>query len=228
MSEVITVFVVTDTRLYRDGLAASLDNRDGLRVVGCGAFDDDSLGRLCSAMPDTVVMGHAALAREPMVRAWITRLPHSRFVVIGSSDNETEIIACTSLGVSGIVPLEASLDELVLTLKCAARGEFRCSPRATAALARQVASSRGSTPRAMPVGIALTRREREIAKLIAKGFSNKQIARTLEIQLSTVKNHVHRILEKLDVSSRGEAAAHLRDHGQLQPQEPVLPSSPFM
>jgi DNA-binding NarL/FixJ family response regulator len=227
---VITVFVVTDTRLYRDGLAASLDDRDGLRVVGCGAFDDDSLHRLCSVMPDTVVIGHAALDRGPMVRAWITRLPASRFVVIGSHDDENEIIACTSLGVSGIVPLEASLDELVLTLKCAARGEFRCSPRATAALARQVASSRGSTPPPppTPIAIALTRREREIAKLIAKGFSNKQIARTLDIQLSTVKNHVHRILEKLDVSSRGEAAAHLRDHGQLQPPEPVLPGSPFM
>jgi DNA-binding NarL/FixJ family response regulator len=84
-----------------------------------------------------------------------------------------------------------------------------CSPRLVGRLAERVANlavqvdSRASDPR-------LTRRESEIVFLIEKGLSNKQIAGRLSIQLCTVKNHVHRILEKLDVSRRGEVAAQAR------------------
>jgi DNA-binding NarL/FixJ family response regulator len=147
------------------------------------------------------------------MKEWIVRLPGSRFVVIGSSDSEAEIVALAALGVSGIVPLDASLEELVLTLTSAARGEFRCSPKATAALARRVASNlrNASVPKRLTV--TLTKREQEIAALIEQGYSNKQIARALDIQLSTVKNHVHKILDKLNVSSRTQAAVHLRNLG---------------
>jgi len=86
----------------------------------------------------------------------------------------------------------------------------RCSPKATAALVRRVATETRQMQGMRSALLRLTRREREIAALIERGYSNKDIARALDIQLSTVKNHVHKILDKLDVSNRGQAVACLR------------------
>jgi len=167
--------------LYRDGLAASLANRDGVRVLGCGGFTTESFDLLCNLGPDIVIIGYPSLGCEATMEQLVASIPNSRFVVIGSGDSEPEILAYAALGVSGIVPLDASLEDLILTLKCAARGEFCCSPKATAALARRIARDAGRSQSMRPPSIALTRREREIAGLIERGYSNKQIARALDI-----------------------------------------------
>jgi DNA-binding NarL/FixJ family response regulator len=220
---VITTFIVTNVRLYRDGLAAALGSRPELRIVGCGAFNDECFDRLHELTPDVVIIGYPGRDREPAMKAWVMRLPESRFVVIGSTDSEAEILGCAELGVSGIVPLDASLEELVLTVRSASSGGFRCSPQATAALARRVASGAWPNQGRGPSAVSLTRRERQIAALIEQGYSNKAIARTLDIQLSTVKNHVHKILDKLNVASRAQAAARLRHAGSLH----VSATGPF-
>src|SRR5439155_827652 len=104
---------------------------------------------------------------------------------------------------------EASIDDLVTVIESVARGEAICSPRVAAGLLRRVAALAaghgGDLPRAQ-----LTNREREIVRLIDNGLSNKEIARALGIEVATVKNHVHNILEKLQVHRRGEAAARVR------------------
>jgi DNA-binding NarL/FixJ family response regulator len=101
------------------------------------------------------------------------------------------------------------MDEAVRVLESVACGESRCSARTAAALLRRVAVlSAQREPPGPPDG--LTPRERQIAGLIAQCRSNKEIARELCIEISTVKNHVHRILEKLGVRGRAEAAARVR------------------
>ena len=90
------------------------------------------------------------------------------------------------------------------------RGEAACSPRVAAALLRRVAD-RGARARRLDGEFApLTSRERQIVALIDEGLSNKEIAARLCIELSTVKNHVHNLLEKLGARGRGEAAARVR------------------
>ena len=101
-----------------------------------------------------------------------------------------------------VVLLDTSLPDSV------ARGEMLCSPRLAATLLRRVATLARGTRRLGPV--QLTPRELEIVELIDEGLSNKAIATRLSIELATVKNHVHNILEKLEVSSRAAAAARVR------------------
>src|SRR5690606_5745579 len=95
------------------------------------------------------------------------------------------------------------------------RGESPCSPRIAAMLLRRLAS--GAARQADADGQDLTPREREVLGLIARGLSNKQIAAQLCIEVPTVKNHVHRILEKLAVRRRSDAAAWLRRRHAVGP-----------
>jgi len=101
------------------------------------------------------------------------------------------------------------MDDLVNTIHSVARGELLCSPRIAATLFRAL-HAQGSRPDGDRLALTLTAREREIAPLIDRGLSNKEIAAQLRIEVATVKNHVHNLLEKLQVASRGEAAARLR------------------
>ncbi len=130
-------------------------------------------------------------------------------MALAVSEVESDVLAWAEAGVVGYVPREASLEDLVSTIEAVVRGELRCSPRIAATLFRRV-TKLSANRRHTPQGIHLTPRELEILDLIDHGLSNKQIAGKLGIEVATVKNHVHNILEKLQVNRRGEAAARMR------------------
>jgi DNA-binding NarL/FixJ family response regulator len=98
--------------------------------------------------------------------------------------------------------------ELGETVACVMRGELPCTPRLAATLFQRLALH--ASHRQDDGALGLTAREREILTLIDGGLSNKEIAHRLNIEVATVKNHVHRILDKLHVKRRGEAAARIR------------------
>jgi DNA-binding NarL/FixJ family response regulator len=146
----------------------------------------------------------------------------TRILALGVPDEEDDVIACAEAGVAGYVMREDSLDALVVAIESVVRDEMLCSPRAAAALMRRVRVL--SAERQEALGQKLTRRELEIVALIDEGLSNKAIAQRLCIELATVKNHVHNILEKLDVSRRAEAAARVRRQRGTGPGSPLLRS----
>jgi two-component system nitrate/nitrite response regulator NarL len=119
------------------------------------------------------------------------------------------VLGCAEAGVAGYVPREASLEDLVETIGCASRGELRCSPQLGVTLLRQLALRAAGVDDAASRA-PLTSREVEIVRLIEHGLSNKEIATRLGIQVATVKNHVHNLLEKLRIHRRAEAADRLR------------------
>jgi DNA-binding NarL/FixJ family response regulator len=107
---------------------------------------------------------------------------------------------------AGYVPRDGSLSDLVAAIESAAHGELRCSPKIAASLFQRVARLTDETRHSTA---SLTRREEEIARLIDQGLSNKQIARRLQIEVSTVKNHVHSVLKKLQATRRTLVATRL-------------------
>jgi DNA-binding NarL/FixJ family response regulator len=131
----------------------------------------------------------------------------AKVVGMSNPESELEIIAYAEAGVSSFVAAEDSLADLIVVLRRTAQGEVLCSPRVAATLLNRL---RMLTPaNAGDARARLTSRELQIIELIDEGLPNKQIARRLSIQPSTVKNHVHKILEKLDASCRSEAAARV-------------------
>jgi DNA-binding NarL/FixJ family response regulator len=206
---VTRVLIVAHIRLYREGLAEMLQAEERIDVVGTAAGADEAVDALRREDPDVVLLDMAIPDNVWLVRALVAAVPGTKVVALAVPDVEREVLACAEAGVAGYVTREGSVEDLVAAVESVARGEMLCSPRMAATLLQRVATL---ALERSPAGIEarLTGRELQILDLIDQGLSNKEIARRLTIELSTVKNHVHNILEKLNVTRRGEAAARAR------------------
>jgi len=216
---VTSVAIVSAVRLYREGLAHALRNHGRVDVVATAGDTDAALEAASTACGVVLVdvTGHESLE---LIRRLRDAAPDTAVVALGVAEEEDAVLGCAEAGVAGYVTRDDSLEDLVVAVESAARGEARCSPRIAAALLRRVtALSAGAQRRDEP---HLTRRELEIVDLIGRGMPNKTIARELTIELPTVKNHVHNILEKLQVTRRADAVAYVRALAAARP--PTLPT----
>jgi two-component system, NarL family, nitrate/nitrite response regulator NarL len=206
----VRLAVVARVRFYRDGLAALFRDLTDFTVIATAAAPADALACVRAHRPEIVLLGIGPGTGVGLVQDILDEAPETRVVALDIADDDPEVLPLAEAGVAGYVTIDASADEVVSVVESVAHGDALCSPRIAALLLRRVAVL--SAPRAAPAGRlgALTPREREIVALIGDGRSNKEIARSLCIEVATVKNHVHNILEKLQVTRRGEAAALLR------------------
>ncbi|HZR94177.1 MAG TPA: response regulator transcription factor [Gaiellaceae bacterium] len=196
------VLVVSDTRLVRDGVVEML-RRGNVDAAGSGIAT--AAADVASARVAIADMSNAASASA--VCALIRTLPLP-VLAFGVPAVEEVVFVLAEAGVAGFVDGDAALDDLVAAVARAQSGEASCPPSLVTMLLRRIvmlADHSTVSPHA-----ALTARERQIVQLIAEGLSNKEIARRLCIEVATVKNHVHNILDKLQVNRRTEAVARLR------------------
>jgi two-component system, NarL family, nitrate/nitrite response regulator NarL len=209
------ILVVAETRLYREGLEQILARHPRVEVAASAADAPGALEAIAACDPDAVLVDVGATGSTGALRQIVGAVPESRVVAFGVAESEELILNCAEAGVAGYVPRDASLDELIAVVEGVMRNELVCSPRLAGTLLRRV----GALARERSGDnseVRLTSRETQIVGLIDEGLSNKEIATRLQIELATVKNHVHHLLEKLDVGRRAEAAArvrHLRRQG---------------
>jgi two-component system nitrate/nitrite response regulator NarL len=202
--------VISAIRLYREGLAEALDRHEGFEVVATATTAYDVSDDLLRLEPDVVLLDASAVGTDH-ARAILGEAPRIKVVALALSETADDVIPWAKAGAAGFVTREASLEELIDTVAGVMQGQSVASPQLTAALLERVATL-VSEDRPTTVEARLTSREREILMLIDAGLSNKQIARRLMIEVATVKNHVHNILEKLHVRRRADAAARMREH----------------
>lgn len=199
--------VIADVRLYRDGLAAALANYDRLTVVGTAGNGADAMALVQQAQPDVAIVDMSLPGGFELLSQLRSLHPATELIAFGVDEDITIIVRCAEAGASGYVTLNASMDDLVNAIDRAAAGELECPPRVAAELFRRLAS-RAEPRHAAPLGgDALTSREQEVLVLLTRGLSNKEIGAALRIAEATVKNHVHHLLEKLNVGTRAQAAA---------------------
>lgn len=204
----IRILVVASIRLFREGLAQILDRREGLTVVGMARDSKEALARIQELTPQIILLDMADAGSHAMAREFGNLTPRIRVVALGVTDVEGDVLACAEAGIAEYVPRDGSLEDLIAAVKSAACGEVHCSPQLAGSLWRRLAALAGNQEQAL--ASELTRREREIVRLIDHDLSNKEIARQLGIEVATVKNHVHNLLDKLHVTTRAEAAARTR------------------
>lgn len=204
----MAVLVCTQMQFLREMLVQTLVNEAG--AISLSADQADTACGAAPLKPPELMVVDArhpdAFTKVSDVRA---RFPMVAVVVLAATDQQDEFLAWASIGISGYVEPDTSSSQLVTVLRRAAAGEVVCPPRLTAVLLKHKANAANAQP-AIGGIFELTRREREVMEQMVEGLCNKRIARQLRIAESTVKNHVHSILEKWDVRSRGEAAALYR------------------
>jgi two-component system, NarL family, nitrate/nitrite response regulator NarL len=212
---IFRIFVISDVPVSRVGLVHVLRADRRLRVIGNADGWEEALRgmRELEPPPDVLLVDLPLPEGLGGLPALLAAFPTLPVVALAGSEDEETIIPWAEAGVSGLLSRHASLDELIRIVDGAARGQTMCTQRVTSVLMRWLARAGQRRPSDGVLAPRLTLREREIARLIDQGLSNKEIARHLQIELATVKNHVHNILRKLNASRRGEAAAILRGEG---------------
>jgi two-component system, NarL family, nitrate/nitrite response regulator NarL len=212
----VTVLISGDVRLYREGLERIIGADPRFTVVGSSARAQDAIDVARARRPELVLVDLATAGSMNAIRALAAESISS--VAIGVPETDREVVECAEAGVAGYVSRDDSIADLIATMETVIEGDMHCSPRIAAILRRRVAALAARPPTASDK-VRLTVRESEIVALIDEGLSNKEIGQRLSIQLATVKNHVHNVLEKLQVNRRGEAAAFVR----TAREDPVRP-----
>jgi two-component system nitrate/nitrite response regulator NarL len=210
---VIRVVIVAGGRLYRDGVEHLLATIPTVDVVATTHTANDAVGLACRHRASVVLFELTVPGSSQAILALRDLTPSVPVVALSVPETEADVIGCAEAGVQGLVSREGSIVDVIAAIEGAARGETVCSPRTTAILlGRLHALARGPGLDAKRLG-RLTSREREIARLIDQGLSNKEISTDLCIELATVKNHVHNILEKLQIRRRVDVGETLRADG---------------
>lgn len=205
----IRVFIIAEIRLYREALARLMKGHEGVTVVGGAVDAKDGMGQIRSTSAEVVLVDIATGSGIACIRELSRARPDLRVLALGVSETGDDVVASAEAGAVGYIFRGASAEQAIHAVKCAAKGEAVLSPRTAATLLTRVRSLAAGRRREEVA--TLTNREVDVLTLIEKGLTNKEIAAALSIELSTVKNHVHSILQKLHLRRRSEAKAWLRE-----------------
>jgi two-component system, NarL family, nitrate/nitrite response regulator NarL len=205
----IRVFLICRVRLYCAAITALLSGEPSIVLAGTASPSEDIVAALDAAVADVVLLDAGSANTLQLAQNLLRERPDARVLGFAVDDAPAEVIACAQAGLCGYVPSSASMRELVTAVRRIAGGDIVCSPSIADGIFRHMRSASLRASPDVPERV-LTRRQQQIVRLIGEGLSNKEIARRLALGDSTVKNHVHDILERLQVSRRGEAAARLR------------------
>ena len=203
MAKPIAVLIVDDHSVVREGLRAFLQLQDGIEVAGEAGDGEDALEQALALRPDVILMDLVMpnLDGVAAMRELRARVPESRVIVLTSFLDDERLLPAIQAGAAGYLLKNSEPAELVRAIRAAHGGETIIDPTVASRLVQTIADGRRSA-----ADQALTRREREVLELIARGRSNKRIAFELGISEKTVKTHVGHVLAKLGVSDRTQAA----------------------
>jgi len=206
----IRIVVVDDHTLFRRGITALLSRVAGFEVVGEAADGFDGIKAAAQHRPDVVLLdlNMPGISGIDALHAILKETPGTHVVMLTVSEEPDDLMACLRAGALGYLLKNIDSDFLVESIRRAAEGDSVMSPEMTSKLLRQVRAG-GATA----AQTTLSPREREILVHLARGGSNKEIARDLDVAESTVKIHVQHILRKLELTSRVQAAVWAVEHG---------------
>lgn len=213
MEKSIHVLIVEDNRILRERLASILDGEPSL-VTAAAEGADAAVVRLREANPQVVLVNAALgdLDSSPLVETMRALAPAARVIVTDVLPVPEVVVEFVRAGASGFIAKDATAEDVVRTVRSVAEGADVLPLSLTGTLFSHLAKhalrqdASGSCEAA-----GMTKREREVSRLVAEGMSNKQIAQRLHVSTNTVKGHVHNILEKMSLSSRVQVVARARN-----------------
>jgi NarL family two-component system response regulator LiaR len=212
----IRVLIADDHAVVRQGLRTFLELQDEIDVVADAADGNEALAAALHAQPDVVLMDLVMPGLDGIeaTRRILSDLPATRVIALTSFLDDDKVLPAVRAGAAGYLLKDVEPQELVRAIHTVHDGEALLHPAVTGAVMRELAGDAqvGEGP-----DLGLTGREREVLELVARGLSNKLIARELGIAEKTVKTHVSSILAKLGVTDRTQAALLAVRRGWVEP-----------
>jgi DNA-binding NarL/FixJ family response regulator len=204
----ISILLVDDHPVVRHGLRGMLDAEEDLTVIGEASSGPAGVELAAAEHPDIVLMdlrmpdGDGVTAIERITAT----VPGTRVIVLTTYETDRDILRAIEAGACGYLLKDASPGDLANAVRAAARGETVLAPSVASTLVRQVRK---------PAPPALSAREAEVLRLVARGSTNADIGRQLFISEATVKTHLLRVFNKLDVADRTAAVTTAMEHGLI-------------
>ena len=210
----INLLLVNEIRLMGNVIVAALEDEPDIHVVASVTTYEEALQVVREKDIDVALVS----TRLPdngglrLTGAISELAPSVKVLALGLTEEKKRVLRYVEAGASGYILKDDSLEDMIEIVRATQEGKVFVSPQIAAAMMERLtnlAQMFAGVENNLTDTTMLTTREMEVLELISKGFTNQQIAQNLVIEVGTVKNHVHNILEKLNVSSRGEAAAYL-------------------
>lgn len=197
----IRVLIVEDHRMFSEALRAALDTSDDIAVTAAMDTANSGVEEAKVSRPDVVLMDYRLPDGDGVDAARRIKhaVPDTKIVMLSGTLDDNVLREAIQAGCSGYLTKGHAIEELILAVRAAHRGEALISPQM---LSRLLDSRKPTGP-----GADLTSRETEVLRLLAQGYSNQAIADQLSIRLATVRNHVQSVIEKLEAHSKLEAVS---------------------
>lgn len=206
----IRVLLIEDNRLLREGATALLNEQDDIKAISVGGTNGDALAKARTFKPNVVLLdlGLRNMSSLRIVQSLRKEFPKTEVIVMDLIPAHADVAEYVKEGVSGFILKDATLTDLLRTIRSVAKGDKVLPPTLTNSLFSQIVEHalQSGNPSKIIQAVRMTKREQDVIDLIAKGQSNKQIAEKLFIAVHTVKSHVHNILDKLALHTRLELA----------------------
>lgn len=212
MTTPLTLVMVDDHPVVRGGLKALLESEPDMQVIGEASNGDEAVDVVLDLRPDLVLMdlqmpGTGGVAAT---RTILEQWPEARILVLTTYETDEAIVSAVEAGASGYLLKDAATDVLADAVRRAAAGETVLAPPVARRLVERVRQ---------PGAMALSTRELEVLREVARGASNSSIASTLHISQATVKTHLLHIYDKLAVNDRAAAVSKAYQHRLLTPDD---------
>ena len=212
------VLIADDQALMRGGFRMILDAEDDIEVVGEAIDGEDAVRQYAALQPDVVVMDVRMPTMDGIeaTRQLTAGASRARVLILTTFDLDEYVYRALRAGASGFLLKDRPPEELVAAVRVVADGDALLAPSVTRRLIEEFA--RRSDPPPPPAAMNdLTEREREVLVCMARGLSNREIARELFVAETTVKTHVGRVLQKLDLRDRAQAVVVAYESGLVRP-----------
>lgn len=217
MMEPIRVLLVDDHILFRKGIVNLLATQTDMDVVGEAGDGEEALGKARELMPDLILMDITmpGMSGRQATRVIKEEMPYVKIVMLTVSERDSDLFDAIRSGADGYLLKDLEPAELYRLCRGVFRGEAPLSPLMAAKILREFSSLADARTGVVGPAGKLTPREIEVLELIVKGETNKEIADTLCVAESTVKNHLRNILAKLHLKNRVQAAAYAVREGLI-------------
>ena len=209
----IRVLIADDHRMVRNGLRTFLNMHSDLEIVGEASDGEEALNMARQLKPNVVLMDLKMPKMDGIAATAAIRkeLPGTEVIALTSVMEDAAVFGAVRAGAIGFLLKDTEADELCQAIRAAAAGQAQLSPQAAERLMREV--------RAPESPETLSERETDVLRLLARGYSNKDIAGALSLSEKTIKTHVSNVLGKLQVPSRTQAALYAVRVGLVSPDE---------